>query len=121
MPRLRFPSESHSDTTRMLSNPFRKPYRDNSPYPSTLFRELSRQPLYALCKHFYSEVRPDKPVYFRINSCLGVKLDKPVRSYSRYLLRGKPTMSVYSHSNSPSAWKLSQANWYVSARISFEG
>src|SRR3954469_12474353 len=30
-------------------------------------------------------------------------------------------MSVYSHLNSPSAWKLSRANRYVSARISFEG
>src|SRR3954471_15853573 len=62
--------------------PLLEPCRDNSPYPSTLFQELSRQPLYALCIHFCSEDRPDKPVYFRMNSCLGVKPDKPVRSYS---------------------------------------
>src|SRR3954471_16811794 len=33
----------------------------------------------------------------------------------RYLLGVEPTMSVYSHLNSPSAWKLNRANRYVSA------
>src|SRR4051812_25200272 len=42
------------------SNPSRKLCRGNSPCPSTLFRELSRQPMYALPTNYYSKVKPDK-------------------------------------------------------------
>ena len=57
----------------------RKPCRDNSLYPSALFQEISKQSLYALHTNLYSEVRPNKPVYFHIDSCLGTWSNKLVR------------------------------------------
>src|SRR4051812_3584506 len=87
--------------THLNLNPLWKPCRGNSLYPSTLFRELSRQSLYILNPNSLLEVKPNKPLRFCIESFSRIKQVKPIRSHTNSLLVIKPDTPVHSHRKSP--------------------
>src|SRR3954471_10981538 len=112
MPRFTFPSESHSGATRILST--RIPCGSHAgTTPRTLPRVKQAIHVRSLYTFLFGSqsgrtgVLPHKLLFRNQAGQTGTFL-------FRYHEGVEPTMSVDSNFNSPSVWKLSRANRYVS-------